>query len=65
LVVEEILPEALGRTKLQLVEGGADVGEAQEVEGLQCSVFSFQQETSLGRRRLIAGGSAQASKSSG
>jgi hypothetical protein len=29
LVVEEILSEAFGRTHLQLIERGADVGEAQ------------------------------------
>ena len=44
LVVEEILSETFGRTKLQLVEGGADVGEAQEEGSLQFSVFSFQRE---------------------
>jgi hypothetical protein len=30
LVVEEILPETLGRSQLQLVERETDVGEAQE-----------------------------------
>jgi hypothetical protein len=50
LVVEEILSETFGRTKLQLVEGGADVGEAQEVGSLQFSVFSFQRER---RRRTF------------
>ena len=30
LVVEEVLSETFGRTHLQLIERGADVGEAQE-----------------------------------
>jgi hypothetical protein len=39
--VEEILSEAFGWTHLQLIERGADVGEA-HAESLQCSVSSFQ-----------------------
>ena len=65
LVVEKILAEAFGRAHLQLVERGADVGQAQDEKGFRCSVGSAQPKTSLRRQPFTAGAGDQASRSSG